>query len=88
MQILRRSSIYAETFDKKLPRLLERDFSNPNFRQRLLLKDIDLIRTEAEALGLDTAALVGIRRLVDKALAMGLSEDDYSTVYNAVDPPE
>lgn len=88
MQILRRSSIYAETFDKKLPRLLERDFSNPNFRQRLLLKDIDLIRTEAEALGLDTAALVGIRRLVDKALAMGLSEDDYSTVYNAVDPPD
>lgn len=87
MQILRRSSIYAKTYDKKLPRLLERDFSNPNFRERLLLKDIDLIRVEAAELGLDAATLEGIRQLVEKAIGMGLANDDYSTVYNAVDPP-
>lgn len=88
MRILRRSSIYAKTYDKKLPRLLERDFSDPNFRERLLLKDIDLIRAEATELGLGTAAIDGIRELVERALEMGLEEDDYSTVYNAVDPVE
>ena len=31
MELLRESKLYAPTFDKKLPRMLDRDFTNPNF---------------------------------------------------------
>lgn len=31
MDILRGSALYAPTFDKKLQRMLDRDYSNPNF---------------------------------------------------------
>lgn len=86
MEILRRSGIYARTYDKKLPRLLQRDFSEPNFRAELLLKDVDLIRDETLELGLDGRVVDAIRGLVVKALEMELGEDDYSTIYNAVDP--
>ena len=31
MDILRGSALYAPTFDKKLQRMLDRDYANPNF---------------------------------------------------------
>lgn len=31
MDILRESALYAPTFDKKLQRMLDRDYSKPNF---------------------------------------------------------
>lgn len=31
MEILRGSALYAPTFDKKLQRMLDRDYANPNF---------------------------------------------------------
>src|SRR6476620_4170878 len=34
MAILRESALYAPTFDKKLPRLLKRDYHHPNFSTR------------------------------------------------------
>ncbi len=43
MALLRKSALYAPTFDKKLPRLLERKYEQPNFSTRHLLKDLDLI---------------------------------------------
>lgn len=87
MEILRPSAIYAPTFDAKLPRLLARDFSDPNFPTRLLLKDLDLISREAAGLGLDTAALDGVRTLARRAVERGLGDDDYSSIYQVIDPP-
>ncbi|MCB0731786.1 MAG: NAD(P)-dependent oxidoreductase, partial [Ignavibacteriae bacterium] len=43
MDILRNSALYASTFDKKLDNMLNRDFSNPNFPLKHLLKDLDLM---------------------------------------------
>lgn len=86
MQILRSSSLYAPTFEQKLPRYFRRDFSAPNFPTRLLLKDVLLILDEGKAAGLETAALEGIREVVEKAISQGLGEADYSSIYEVIDP--
>jgi 3-hydroxyisobutyrate dehydrogenase len=86
MKILRSSSLFAPTFDQKLPRYLRRDFSAPHFPTRLLLKDVRLVLDEGRAAGLTTAALEGVREIVEKAVAQGLGDADYSSIYEAVDP--
>lgn len=86
MDIIRQSALYAPTFDKKLRRMLERDFSDPNFPTKHLSKDIGLFITAASSLGLDTAGLEGIRKIVEKALFQGQSEEDYSAIHNIIYP--
>jgi 3-hydroxyisobutyrate dehydrogenase len=86
MKILRESALYAPTFDKKLQRMLERNYSNPNFPTRHLAKDIDLFLSEAKALNLQPAALEGVGRLVKMTLDDGLSDMDYSALFNTVNP--
>ena len=88
MSVLRQSAIYAPTFDKKLPRMRDRDFSNPNFPTKHLLKDTDLIIKQAAELGLNTSHIEGVRQVISKALDMGLDDLDYSSIYSAIDPPE
>lgn len=86
MDILRKSALYAGAFDGKLPRLLDRDFKNPNFPTEMLLKDVDLALSEARDLELDPSALNGIRQVLENAIACGFARDDYSAVYAVVDP--
>lgn len=86
MQILRSSALYAPTFDKKLQRMLERDFSQPNFPTKHLMKDTNLFISEAEAVGLNISSIEGVSRVIEKALELGLADYDYSALYNAVSP--
>ena len=86
MQILRESALYAPTFDKKLDRMRNRDFSDPNFPTKHLAKDTRLFLEVGEQLRLDTSALEGISRLLDKTIAMGLENTDYSAIYAAISP--
>ncbi len=86
MKIVRDSALYAPTFDKKLSRMLERDFDNPNFPTKHLAKDTRLFLSVAEELGLDTSALQGIESLLQKTLEMGLDNTDYSALMAAVSP--
>lgn len=86
MDVLRKSTFYAPTFDRKLPNMLARDFSNPNFPAALLLKDVDLVLAEAAGLGLRTEALEGVRAILAKTVEEGLGEADYSALYGVVDP--
>ncbi|MTI64128.1 NAD(P)-dependent oxidoreductase [Methylophaga sp.] len=86
MKIVRDSALYAPTFDKKLSRMLERDFDNPNFPTKHLAKDTRLFLSVAEELGLDTSALQGIEILLQKTLEMGLDNTDYSALMAAVSP--
>lgn len=86
MKIVRDSALYAPTFDKKLSRMLERDFDNPNFPTKHLAKDTRLFLSVAEDLGLDTSALQGIETLLQKTLEMGLDNTDYSALMAAVSP--
>jgi 3-hydroxyisobutyrate dehydrogenase len=86
MDILRQSAFYAPTFDRKLPQMLARDFTSPNFPAALLLKDLDLTRAEAGALGLDTTALDGVRDIVKKTVEADRGREDYAALYETIDP--
>jgi 3-hydroxyisobutyrate dehydrogenase len=86
MKILRDSALYAPTFDKKLQRMLDRDYDNPNFPTRHLAKDIDLFLREAREVNLQPAVLEGVSRLVKMTLDDGLSDMDYSALFNVISP--
>ena len=81
MSVVRDSALYAPTFDKKLERMLTRDFANPNFPTKHLAKDTTLFLNIAEQLALNTAALEGISDLLQYTLAKGLADTDYSALY-------
>lgn len=81
MNILRQSALYAPTFDKKLARMLEHDYQNPNFPTEHLLKDIDLFRQEAKAI--DLWWIEAVRALYERALATHRRQD-YSCVFEAM----
>ena len=84
MSVVRDSALYAPTFDKKLERMLTRDFANPNFPTKHLAKDTTLFLNIAEQLALNTAALEGISDLLQYTLAKGLADTDYSALYAGV----
>ena len=86
MKILRDSALYAPTFDKKLKRMLDRNYDNPNFPTRHLAKDIDLFLREAREVNLQPAVLEGVSRLVKMTLDDGLSDMDYSALFNTISP--
>lgn len=86
MEIVRESALYAPTYDKKLKRMLDRDFSNPNFPTKHLAKDTHLFLEVAESLQLNARGLQGVSELLDEALAMGLDNTDYSALFAAISP--
>jgi len=86
MAILRESALFAPTFEKKLPRLLARDYQHPNFSTRHLLKDVDLFLKEASGYELTTSSLDGIRPMLERTIAQGLGEADYASLYETVNP--
>jgi 3-hydroxyisobutyrate dehydrogenase-like beta-hydroxyacid dehydrogenase len=87
MDILRQSTFFAQAFDRKLPQMLARDFTSTNFPAELMLKDLHLIRGEATALGLDAHGLDGVIEIVRRTVASGHGREDYSALYQIVDPP-
>lgn len=89
MAILRQSALYAPTFDKKLTRMLERNYANPNFPTRHLAKDVRLFLEEASREGLGCAGLLGVDAIVEQTLALGngagtLADQDYSALFEAI----
>jgi 3-hydroxyisobutyrate dehydrogenase len=84
MSVVRNSALYAPTFDKKLDRMLERQFDNPNFPTKHLAKDTQLFLKVAQQLNLETCALAGIDQLITKTLEQGLANTDYSALFSAV----
>lgn len=86
MAILRESALFAPAFDKKLPRLLTRDYHHPNFSTRHLLKDVELFLKEASGYELTTSSLEGIKPVLERTIAQGLGEADYAALYETVNP--
>lgn len=82
MSILRESSLYAPSFDKKRERLLSGQFSQPNFPVKHMLKDLALFSQSAG--DLDTRQLDAVVALLQKAVAAGLAEADYAAVGHMV----
>ncbi|MGV3523616.1 MAG: NAD(P)-dependent oxidoreductase [Candidatus Sericytochromatia bacterium] len=84
MGILRESSLYAPSFDKKRERLLNGHFSQPNFPVKHMIKDLALFSQSAG--DLDTRQLDAVSALLHKAVAAGLAEADYAAVGHMVLP--
>jgi 3-hydroxyisobutyrate dehydrogenase len=86
MQILRQSALYAPTFDKKLQRMLDGNYADPNFPTKHLLKDTNLFLKEAESVNLNVSSLEGVRQILEMAQQIGLAEADYSALFAAIKP--
>ncbi|MEL6224038.1 MAG: NAD(P)-dependent oxidoreductase [Cyanobacteria bacterium J06627_8] len=86
MEIVRQSALYAPTFDKKLQRMCDRNFENPNFPTKHLLKDMLLFAETARILGLDTQLPDSVCRVAQQAVDQGFADADYSALYAAVAP--
>ena len=88
MAILRESALFAPAFEKKLPRLLTRDYQHPNFSTRHLLKDAELFLREASGYSLTTSSLEGIRPLLERSIEQGLGDSDYSAIFEVINPAQ
>jgi 3-hydroxyisobutyrate dehydrogenase len=86
MAILRESALFAPAFEKKLPRLLTRDYQQPNFSTRHLLKDAELFLREASGHALTTSSLEGVMPVLERAITQGLGDSDYSAIFEVVNP--
>lgn len=88
MGIVRGSALYAPTFDKKLSRMGDRNFANPNFPTKHLLKDMKLFSEAAVSAGLTPALADTVAEVVAQAIAQGLADQDYSSLYAAINPEQ
>ncbi|MBK1716263.1 NAD(P)-dependent oxidoreductase [Thiocystis violacea] len=85
MSLLRSSALHAKTFDKKLDKYLSHDYGAANFPLKHLRKDVRLFRRAAEEAGLDTRLIEAIDACCLQAESMGLGDQDYSALYEAMD---
>ncbi len=86
MKILKKSALTAPMFERKLPRLRDRQYDNPNFPTTHLLKDVNLVIQEAISAGLLTTGLEGVQTLLEQTLDKGLRDVDYSSIFETIVP--
>ena len=86
MTIVRNSALYAPTFDKKLTRMCDRNFANPNFPTKHLLKDMRLFVQAAQHQNIDATVAEGVSKVTARAIDQGLADEDYSALYDVVNP--
>ena len=86
MSILRPSALYAPTFDKKLQRMLDGHYADPNFSTALLRKDLRLFLEEATAAGLQSKGLNGLDALLQEAQGGDLDDLDYCALHELTQP--
>jgi len=86
MDVVRQSALYAQTYDKKLKKYLERNFDGANFSAKHLNKDVNLFLADAESLGMDCSSLQGIAKITAQAIKQGLGDKDYSAIYEIINP--
>lgn len=86
MSILRKSALYATTFDKKLDKYITGDFSHPNFPLKHMLKDVNLIESDLKQAGINTEIMKALQKLLNNGVEVGLGELDYSALYKTINP--
>ena len=74
-------ALYAPTYDKKLKRMLEQHYGDPNFSTALLRKDLALFLQEAMHSGLNPEGLSGLSTLLAHDTARDLDELDYCSLH-------
>lgn len=84
MELLRKSPLYAPTYDAKLNNYISRDFAKANFPVKHLLKDVNLVKTDAESHGLNTTSVVAIQKILEETIRSGKAEEDYSALFTSI----
>jgi 3-hydroxyisobutyrate dehydrogenase-like beta-hydroxyacid dehydrogenase len=87
MDVLRPSALYAPTFDRKLGRMLDGEYSNPTFPLRLLRKDVDLFSRAGRAAGVEPRLARAVLDAIDDASGKGHADDDYSAIAEGFGTP-
>lgn len=87
MDVLRPSALYAPTFDKKLDRMLGKDWANPSFPLHLLRKDVALFSRAASAAGVSPRIAEAVLDVVDAASAKSLALADYAALAEGLAGP-
>ena len=72
MRILKSSALYAPMFEKKLPNWLDREYENPNFSTKHLLKDVELIKQHVQKLGLSDEVVQAVKTIIEETVREGL----------------
>lgn len=80
MALLRPSALYAPTYDKKLQRFVDEDYTQPNFPTEHLLKDILLVKNLGEQQGLDTDFLSAMAQIAQRSIHQGHVFEDYAAL--------
>ena len=88
MAVLRDSALYAPTFDKKVGRMTEGHYADPNFPVEHLLKDVNLMEDAARKNGLDASLMPTIAGILEQAEDQGLGDSDYAALFEAIRPRE
>ncbi len=88
MEILRKSALYAPTFDKKLEKMLKGEFKELNFPLKHLLKDVNLIRDDFSAANINTSVIESIKNILNEGIEKNYSDEDYSALYKIINPGE
>ncbi|MES9939693.1 MAG: NAD(P)-dependent oxidoreductase [Candidatus Thiodiazotropha sp. 6PLUC2] len=86
MKLLRESSLYAPTFDKKLQKYIEHDYSNANFPLKHLIKDVGLFKQVAESSGMNAQVSDAMLSVLNSGEQAGYGDEDYSALYEAINP--
>ncbi|MGD2083925.1 MAG: NAD(P)-dependent oxidoreductase [Chromatiales bacterium] len=86
MDLLRGSALYAPTFDKKLGKMLDGQYGSPNFPLKHLIKDLALFERVAAGHAMDVRVPAALGALSEEALLAGHGDEDYSSLYEAVNP--
>ena len=84
MELLRKSALYAPTFDKKLSKMLSHDYANPNFPLKHLIKDVELFRRAAPGHGIDPRGLSAILEILEQGRRDGRGDQDYSALFEVI----
>ncbi|KDA53383.1 hypothetical protein EG19_06430 [Thermoanaerobaculum aquaticum] len=84
LEILRPSAFYAPTFERKLPVMLDPLHAKVNFPAKHMLKDVRLIRTTAEALGINPTLVASLEALFAATENAGLADADYAAVAQVI----
>jgi 3-hydroxyisobutyrate dehydrogenase len=66
--------------------MVDRNFTDPNFPTKHLLKDMRLFSEAAIAAGLSPALADTVALFAQQAIEQGDADADYSALYSAVDP--
>jgi 3-hydroxyisobutyrate dehydrogenase len=88
MEILRISALYAPTYDKKLPNMLNEKYDATNFSLKNLLKDVNLIVNQFLMNGVDSTILESVRKVLEKGVRRKLEEKDYTVLYRIINPED